>query len=445
MPEPARPGWRPGAVSKRDVMHDNRLDRYGRTLATGVVALGLALAACGGGGGGGAVAAGSSSAREPAYPPAERIDAAPVDEPGRMPGYRSFRKFAGLATGVMRITDPTLGPGATFRHEYALRQPWNADGSRLLLVHSPVNLFDGTDFRPLGSIPVPGEPVWSNRDPDVIFGVSGNRFVRQHVGTHRQDVLRAFSQYSRISIGGGEGNLSDDDRFVALIGQRENGVDVFVYDIARDRAGPARRFDGYTGPWGDIDSAKISPAGDYVVVGMGARETGYDLYDRESMVFLRRLVDGKLSHGDVGWSSEGDEVLVTEGDAHQPTLHSIRLRDGMRREELPATHMAYNEHVSCRNNLRPGWCYVSTFAPEDTLSRDKFMYRQTYAIRLDGSGSVERFAPGTFAEDPADRRYERQAQAVPDRDGQRVLFASDWGDAAAGAPIHAYVAGVSLR
>src|SRR5690606_34249028 len=147
----------------------------------------------------------------------------------------------GLSTEVMRITDSSLGSGRMFRHDYPMRQPWNADGSRLLLVNSPVNLLDGKTFAPMGNLPLPGDAIWSNHDPDVIYGVSGNSFVKLDVSSRKQTTLRTFSGYSDIEIGGGEGNSSDDDRYTALIGVRSGGVDVLVYDIANDRVVSTKR------------------------------------------------------------------------------------------------------------------------------------------------------------------------------------------------------------
>lgn len=374
------------------------------------------------------------------YPIEQRMSSQPVDRIGAMPGYLSSTSFEDLGTRVMRITDSSLGSGRIFRHAYAMRQPWNADGSRLLLVRSPIQLLDGRTYEPIGSFSLPSDAVWSNTDPDVLFGVIENGFVRVKVSTRTRTTLRTFSEYSRIYIGGGEGNVSDDDRRVALIGVRSGGVDVLVYDIERNTVVSTRRFDGYSGPHGDIDSAAISPSGRYVLLGVD-EPLGYDLYDAQDMKFLRRLVNNQRSHSDMGYTMEGHEALITSANKRS-AINSIRLADGVLREEAPSSYMAWNQHTSCRNNLRPGWCYISTFS--HSASRDAYMYRQIFAIKLDGSGTVQRFAPGTFADNPADQAYLREAHAVPSRDGRRVLFASDWRDASAGAPIHTYVVGTSV-
>src|SRR5690606_19015302 len=251
-----------------------------------------------------------------------------------------------------------------------------------------------------------------------------------------------FSGYSDIEIGGGEGNISDDDRYTALIGVRSGGVDVIVYDIANDKVLSTKRYDGYSGPWGDVDAAHISRSGRYVVVSVKKPKMAYDLYDAQNMNLLRRLVDGQIGHSDMGYAMEGQEAMITMGIYGQPVVHSIRLSDGVRREEVPAAYMAWNEHISCRNNLRPGWCYISTYY--GTARQSAYMYRQIYAVKLDGSGTVQRFSPSAFADNPSDQQYLRQAHAVPSRDGRLVLFASDWRNGSSGASIHTYVAGMNV-
>jgi len=364
----------------------------------------------------------------------------PVDRIGAMPGYLSSTSFDELGTRVMRITDSSLGSGRVFRHAYSMRQPWNADGSRLLLVRSPIQLLDGRTYEPIGSLSLPSDAVWSNKDPDVLFGVVGDSFVRVKVSTRTRTTMRMFPEYSQIYIGGGEGNVSDDDRRVVLIGKRSGGVDVLVYDIANDAVVSTRRFNGYSGPHGDIDSAVISRSGRYVLVGV-KEPLGYDLYDAQNMQFLRRLVNNQRSHSDIGYTMEGHEALITSANGRSG-INSIRLSDGVLREEAPSSYMAWNQHTSCRNNLRPGWCYISTFS--HSAKQDAYMFRQIFAIKLDGSGTVQRFSPAPFSDNPADQAGLRGAQAVPSRDGRRVLFASDWRNASAGAPIHTYIAGTTV-
>lgn len=385
----------------------------------------------------------TTSSSPPRYPTEQIVREQFTHQERPMPGYLVGSSFEGLETRVVRITDTSsLGPGRTFRHSYSKRQPWNADGSLLLLAFgSPSYLIDGKTFVSLGPIPVPGDPIWSNHDPDIIYGVSGNAMVKFSVSTRTQSVIRSFAEYSNVFVGGGEGNLSNDDRYVALIGQGADGVDVIVYDIVEDTVLATKGFTGYSGPYGDIDLASVSPSGRYVLVGFTRPNLAYDLFDLKTMSFMRRLVEGQLSHADIGMTSEGDEALVTQSDGTS-ALFTIRLDDGQKREELSSAHMSWNQHVSCRNITRPGWCYVSTYW--NSSGTDAYLFRETFALKLDGTGTIQRFAPGVFSDHPAEPAYRRESHAVPNPRGDLVLFSSDWFDPSPMAAVHTYVTGVDL-
>jgi hypothetical protein len=378
----------------------------------------------------------------PKYPTEELVVEQPPRQDLSMPAFLESVPFAGIETSVVRITGQAMAPQRALRHAYAKRQPWNADGSLLLLAYgSPALLLDGRTFESLGTLQVPGDPVWSHSNPDHMFGVSGNSFVRFSILSRAQTVLRTFPQYSRVLLGGGEGNLSNDDRYVALIGQRDDGIDVFTFDVEARTTVATLAFDGASGPHGDLDSASISPSGRYVVIGLTRPDRSYELYDAATMGHLRTLVAGQVSHGDIGISQEGSEVLVTSANGLS-ALYSIRLDDGSARLELSEAHMAWNKHVSCRNFARPGWCYVSTYW--NPVRQDAYLFREIFALKLDGSSKIQRFAPGTFAERPVDLAYPREAHAVPNPIGNLVLYASDWGDGTASAVVHSYVAGVEV-
>jgi hypothetical protein len=380
-----------------------------------------------------------------AYPPAAILTKAPSDPPIPIPDYLVPTQYPATGTTLVRITDATAFgyQSRIYKHNYATRAAWNSDGSRLLLAKShPGVLLDGRTYEFLGRFDLPGE-LWSNVDPDLMFGVTQNppTFVKVKVSTGAVTPVRVFSDYSLVVIGGGKGVQTNDDRYVAMIGRRSGGVDVFVYDIANDAIVATKKFDGWTGPWGDVGTAMVSPSGKYVTVGIyrnGGAEQGTDVYDLQTMTFQRRLASGYALHADVGVDAQGHEVLLTQHAT--PALTSHRLSDGFVRVELPASHMAYNQHISCRNYRRPGWCYVSTGSHNTGF--EAFLYRGIFALKLDGSGTIERFAPNFFAQSPVDLAYERGPWAVPNPDGTKVLFSSDWGDASSNAVIHSYVAGV---
>src|SRR5690606_20927368 len=79
-------------------------------------------------------------------------------------------------------------------------------------------------------------------------------------------------------------------------------------------------------------------------------------------------------------------------------------------------------HGSCRNIHRPGYGYVSMFYLSDQSA--KYLYREVCALKLDGSGDIERFGQAMF---PADDDYDLQAKATARPHGDMVLMAAGSG------------------
>jgi hypothetical protein len=79
-------------------------------------------------------------------------------------------------------------------------------------------------------------------------------------------------------------------------------------------------------------------------------------------------------------------------------------------------------HVSCRNSARPGWAYVTYDQGVGKRFSDEIV-----AVRIDSTGSVERFAHTHSEPDSVGVHFlDAEPQAVPSRDGGRVLWASNW-------------------
>lgn len=78
----------------------------------------------------------------------------------------------------------------------------------------------------------------------------------------------------------------------------------------------------------------------------------------------------------------------------------------------------------------------ANFSTYNTSNSDMPGYDEVYALKLDGSGTAERFGHIHHANTGT---YEFQAQAVPNRDGSRVLFASAWDGANGSSNVYAFV------
>ncbi len=158
---------------------------------------------------------------------------------------------------------------------------------------------------------------------------------------------------------------------------------------------------------------------------------------REGIYSYGRGLRGRLllsrhggSHFDACVDNTGREVIVITGPRG---LISVDLRTGRRRLLVPSRLLSWSIHISCRNVERPGWAYVSEYF--DPQADRKANHDEVFAVRLDGSGTVESFAHEHYSRRQA---YVREPQAVPSPDGERVLWASDWGRRRG--PVYAYVA-----
>jgi hypothetical protein len=344
------------------------------------------------------------------YPPDTTLTTLAVPVVSR-PAYLVTITEPAFGTKVTRVTDNAVFGQSNVRHYYSKVSAWNSDGS---LINMNRTLLDGMTYAKLGTFSSSGEMRWSHVNPSKMFNAAGNRFTTTDVITNQTTTLHTFSQYESCFLGPWEGNISADDRYVALACKQGSDLVAVVYDIANDVVETARIF---AGMWGDanFDWLSISQSGQYVVINWRGSE-GVVAYDRNMNVVSRLASSG--AHGDLGYDTAGDEVYVQFFGTGMFTAY--RLRDGYSYAVLDRSHSFDSGHISCRNVQRPGWCYFSVFNTGDL-----------FAIKLDGSQTVERFAHHRSSVGS----YDAQPQAVPSMDGAKVMFASDWG----GSEINSYV------
>ncbi|MGC1632717.1 MAG: hypothetical protein WA749_11465, partial [Gelidibacter sp.] len=171
------------------------------------------------------------------YPPQQHIydvDWGAYKVPQNTPQY--LESFRDDSTGniITRISDKDVFgcDCAQLRHRYSKNQPWNADGSKIMTGGSPSRILDGNTYQILGTAYT--RSLWSNTDPDITFDAGENKFYRNNIVTQKETVLHTFSEYESVELGYGEGNISNDDRWVALIAKNGNNQTILVYDILND-------------------------------------------------------------------------------------------------------------------------------------------------------------------------------------------------------------------
>lgn len=331
-----------------------------------------------------------------------------------LPGYLQSVKdptFAGTITRISNVDG--------YRNQYPKNAAWNVDGSYAFLGYGE-RLLDGNTYEDLGSIAqAPGRATWSNVDPDIIWGThNGDNRLKKYSVSKNSTTYRTFSGYTEVDLGNGEGNISDDDKYVGLIAYPSTGgIQAMHFDIANDKILYTTTLP--TEP----DWVSVSHSGRYMVASYGPDGTGpaegNKIYDRlSSNPSQPRHLYSKSSHSDFVTMEDGTEVLVLIDGP----IKAVRLSDGASWNILSGSGFG---HISGRAIDRPGWIYVSqnVFDNSSTPGHD-----QIAAVKVDGSQTVQVFSHARTIQPRAEYVYAESTHAVPNRDGTKVMWGGRWND-----------------
>ena len=351
-------------------------------------------------------------------------------------------------TPVVRLTDARASGIHGLFPAYSKRQAWNSDESLMILRTGwgEAHLYNGQNYQFIKVLDgVGGEDVfWHPSNPDLILFNPDSVLHSYNVMTDVNSELHAFAPYTWANTRG-EGNISNDGRYYAVVGQMYNYStgevimhDLIVYDIQEEKATASMPLpqEGLTG----FDWVSISPLGNFVVVDYADEETGryhgVEVYDR-SFNFLWQKGLG-AGHSDLGLDASGEEVLIMDvydADANLTYINKYALANGATTRLLSVSPY-FDLHHSCRSMSRPGWVYISTFDYYGRLTDDNAGWLpfedEVFALKMDGSGSVERYAhhhsrrysPST--PDSDNSVYYAEPHATVSRSGTRILFGSNW-------------------
>jgi len=377
------------------------------------------------------------------------------------PNYLSSYVDSVFGNKVTRITDRANQSGNA--HNYPKTQSWNADMS---LIRLGYRLYNADDFSESalttnqllrGSLT---EMKWSTYEPNVFYGIDvrADRFVFMKATINIQNNTITYtdmpnatfmkSEYDEFKLGKYEGNLDFQDNYVVFAGRKKNTnrVTLLIYHL-QDNYGTVYNEVVSVHTFNDMkwyaedvggnfttdsaesnqmfDWASISALGNYVIVNYRSKkgdpdqEYSIEQYDKD-LNHIRRLAEHG-EHGDLGLDANSKEVYVQFGFGSLNGSSNIGIwmypLNGAERVRLLPDK--YNGgHISCRNFQRPGWCYVNT----RYLWNGSGM-REVFALKLDNSETVERFAQTHNSTNCAG-----YVQVGVSPDGTKALFASDWGN-----------------
>ncbi|RUM93979.1 MAG: hypothetical protein DSZ28_05590, partial [Thiothrix sp.] len=379
------------------------------------------------------------------YPPNTRFNSLPEVEVGRPDKFDSYQDTAfndGVTRTITRITNRESDKKGANYHPYPKQgSAWNSDMSLLRIDR---RIYDAKTLREIslsrgktGSTvdKLMKRPVsaasgirWSKKKSNVLYVMSDdNTFYELTISDDRSSVkereikgLGSTDKYGIFSIGHDEGNIDYDDRYIVLSSTKEDKIYIFLLDIQNGSlvwGNDPKFLDGTKFDW-----ISVSPSGKYIIVSAKGQ---IDLYDASNFQLLKSSMANYAGHGDIGVNKNGDDVYVQ----HKPGgygggIFAYILKNQEEIRLLDSNHGG--GHISCRNYLLKGWCFVSTH-------EEKF--REVFALSLDGSKTVRRYAQthqrgGEHADAKVDNKYYYALSSFVNvsPDGTRVLFWSDFGN-----------------
>lgn len=368
------------------------------------------------------------------YPPDTAFTFIPTGSSIPLPEY-----LATITGPVFHNRITRLSENRSIRVNYPKTPSWNSDGTLLML---PYKLLDGNTYATLATHTWwdDDERKWSAIYPNIYYAMEHNRdvngdgvhdhvFVRRDVspvlvGGSEPDreplVIFSGAHFEKVLIGKYEGNIDHQDRYVVFSTRKkgEKYLTAIVYDI-RERSIITQK-DMNAINWEDDDGSQIldwisvSPSGQYILLNWKKYpdhqdeeyQAAIDQFDIK-MNLIRELAH-QGQHGDIGMQKNGIDMYVQfEFGGERRGIWGYDLDNGQETRLLPDK---YNGgHISCRNYQRPGWCYPSTMAEG---------YREVFALKLDGSGTVNRFAQT--------RQASGHSHGGVSPNGCKIIFESNW-------------------
>jgi hypothetical protein len=405
--------------------------------------------------------------------------------PVKQPGYLEKMAEPTFGTAITRISGPAGSAingfpalwGPIVRHNYSSQQAWNS--AMLLLAldndggspNASTLIVGGGNYLPR-YLPCPGydrydwrwHPLTAHRNEQINVNEAGTELMWYDVTTCTKTRSWPLPIVPSYGIGSGEGNPSEDGRYVVVA----NDTQMVVVDMDPQppyapypnlRIGPV-----FTVPPCTLDVAQpgvgkmghvaLSPSGKYIDykysgllrLGQLSCDTLCDLHriykvEDDLSIHVQNMADNSLrcgsfaarpngwifplKHADVAYDpyDNNEEVVIGGRACPGSTLGrvvKVRLRDGKVTGLSDPDNEPPYVHGSARNIDRPGWFYV-TYTSDSTETGSRF-FGEVVAVKTDGSGEVQRFAHYHSTQSV----YLSQVQAVPSPDGRRVLINSDW-------------------
>lgn len=327
---------------------------------------------------------------------------------------------------IKRLSDVAKEGGGYISHLYSSVSPFNSNSTYILVGRNDgimqIRDLNGNIVRDNlhhhGILPT-GDAVWSRKDPNVIYyhPVGGNTLRSYNVQTNTATTLYAFTGYTKVSFGIGEGDISWDGDHLAVIGDNKWG---FIHTISAKTNTKAVDLVAAAGGV-SLNNIDITPNNQFAMMYNPVGDIGFKLYDT-SMNF-KRVLTNYQAHSDRARDNDGSDLLVLTNSADKTPLPNcqngivkVNGETGVETCIFQPLSWSVAVHVSC-NNVGQGWCLVSTYSGGGSWAPYK---NELIMVKLDGSKATRlahtRSSNGS---------YDAMSKAAVSPDGKYVVFASD--------------------
>jgi hypothetical protein len=323
---------------------------------------------------------------------------------------------------------------------YTTISAWNADESLLILysLAGQHQLYDGETYQFLRNLEINPPDIeqvyWDTSDPDILYYVDGQKYIRYHVKAGTQDTLHDFAAL----CGSSSVSNGDDPMFTSWDSHRVGltcGKQMFIYDASTDTIFGPQATSG-------IPPAQVAPSGTLAFLEAGSGQ----IYNANlNLVRSLTLQDpanhaslGQLANGHDTWNGTVYDDGNDDAKSNVGNLVTWDLTDGTGGAIIgPKTGYPYppDGHVSAMAYKRPGWIFVSTYG--NTNGQALLDLENLVADTNTGKVCrIGRHRSWGKANTHLNTPYWAEAHTVPSPSGTRAAFASDWGN---GSTVDTYV------
>ena len=346
-------------------------------------------------------------------------------------------------TTYTRITDKNIDgyKGELMLNEYSQIDPFNCDGSYLLLAENTARyyLYDANTFQLIKEIwkilPERGvleiEPRWDPENPNIFYYRANTKLFQYNITNDEVTVVHDFKNefpnadniWTRS-----KGEPSKDGRywvFDVRDARTHSITAIIVYDKVKNQI---------VGQLNNPDPHKwvgMSPSGKWVIVGYynwndPPQKQGFYIYDK---TFTTSYRVGPLGHSDFAYDIEGNEVFVFL-DRTKDYIRMINLETKKYTDLMHYPGSGTGMHISGHCYDTPGWVLVSTYGGNGSWAdNDLFMLELKENPRIWRIGHTFSNYTGWYPE---------EAFATINRKGTKVVWGSNWGVHVDGGGIETY-------